>query len=440
VQLRFFEEFDGARNFFGQTVLLAAGEALDGARLQTALQEIWLHHDALRSNFSNAGGAWTQRIPEAVSSVPFCCVDCRTGDLPALTASLYAEMNLETGPLFRAVLCRIDAGERLLLVAHHLVIDGVSWRIVLEDLATAYLHSAPLPAKTTAFTNWSRSLRDPAIAAATRFSRPAVFSWPAVDENRGRSCRARECGVFSMKLSKALTAELLESAHRAYSTEANDLLLTALARAACLQSERMSTAILLEGHGREPLNPAIDVSRTVGWFTALYPVLLDLENTEDPGRHIKLVKEALRAIPHKGLGYGIARYIERDPRLKADPGLVFNYLGQFGGDSESGLFRRASEDTGPMADPDASFPHDVEINALASGGILEFHFSYNPNRSGKEAVAALADSFLRELETLAEHTRERSRTELTPSDTDYDGFCLDEMESFLDQLSAAKGN
>jgi non-ribosomal peptide synthase protein (TIGR01720 family) len=330
--------------------------------------------------------------------------------------------------------------ERLLLTAHHLVIDGVSWRILLEDLETAYKQSESgepirLPAKSTPFRVWSTHLHRE--AAHARYSPDWADAVYPLDQE-APACPAGECKAHPIQLSRGLSTDILERCHEAYGTEVNDILLAALARALQRHTKRSTVAVLLESHGREslPPHPPLDLTRTIGWFTAIYPVRLDLGDTTDPGRHIKLIKETLRAIPNKGIGYGVRRYLTHTPPAAPEPRVVFNYLGQFGGPAGPSLFTKAPEDTGPMADPNATFPHDLEINGAAFDGRLEFTFSYNPQRFPQTAIPTLANAFTEELERLTSHALGREATELTPSDIDYTGFNMDEMELFLNNLPA----
>jgi len=398
-QARFFSTFDGDPGWFNQTVLLQSAEPLDPQALRRALDAIYTHHDLLRARFPGR----RQQIDPPGAPAPF-----RIAEGP-YNPQQPPRFDLENGPLFQAVL----HPDRLLLAAHHLVIDGVSWRILLEDLETAY-RGATLPAKTTPFRAWAASL--PPVAEAA----------PIPQDPDPNPTRAADCLTHTISLSRSRTTDVLEPCHEAYGTEGNDILLTALARAWQRHSGDSTIDVLLESHGRQTHNPAHDLSRTIGWFTAMDPVRLDLGTTADPGRHIKLVKETLRETLRARPAAGFT----------PAPRVVFNYLGQFGGPSGPALFTRAPEDPGPMADPNATFPHDLEINGAAYDGHLEFTFSFHPRRLTASTAARLADAFVEELERLTTHAIGRGTTELTPSDIDYNGFNMDEMDLFLNNLPA----
>jgi bacitracin synthase 1 len=434
IQLRFFQEFDGALHHFNQSVLLQSPGTMCVETLQKALNAVYDHHDMLRATYARKDGEWVQRVADTGEPAPLDVVDVEEATAHANAAQ--GTLNLENGPLFRAILYRTPRGERLFLFAHHLVIDAVSWRIVLEDLESAYRQASngsrvQLPAKTASFRRWVEHLQSLATTKETLSE-----DWPSATRGSDAGIRAAECASVSREVPVGLTADVLFGCHKAYGTDANDVLLAALARAMRLRTGNAATAVLLEGHGRGATKDEPDVSRTVGWFTTVYPVVLDLGASVDIERNVKVVKEALRRVPRKGLGYGLRRYLAPpEHRISGpEPSIVFNYLGQFGASGDSPLFSRAVEDTGPMSDPNARFLHDIEINALATDGRLRFHFSYNPEKYTEGEMNLLTDCYLEELKTLAGHMCSRLERELTPSDVDYKGFNLDEMDSFLNNL------
>ena len=267
----------------------------------------------------------------------------------ALFADAQRSLDLEEGPLMRALLVDGPEGQQRLFIAiHHLVVDGVSWRVLLDDLQTVYRQldaqqSVKLPAKTSAFKDWaarlqayagSESLREELSWWQSQLAGPSA-ELPCDRPEGGR--QNRHAQTVSVRLDSERTRQLLQQAPSAYRTQVNDLLLTALARVLCRWSGHESALIQLEGHGREALFDEIDLTRTVGWFTSAYPLRLTPPNIEEAagqGASIKAIKEQLRAVPHKGLGYGVLRYLADDLSRQAMAALpvapiTFNYLGQF---------------------------------------------------------------------------------------------------------------
>ena len=247
----------------------------------------------------------------------------------SVAADTQAGLDLGNGPLLRAVLFHLGAGQadRLLLVIHHLVVDGVSWRVLLEDLLTAYEQLArrqpvQLPPKTTSWQYWAQRLSEHARSEALRQELPywldearrQVPPLPVDQVEGDSSAGAAETVVVT--LGEEQTRALLQEVPAVYRTHINDVLLTALAQAYARWSGQGALLVDLEGHGREELFDDVDLSRTVGWFTTLYPVLLQVPPGSGPGQALQAVKEQLRAVPNRGIGYGLLRYLSGDEELR----------------------------------------------------------------------------------------------------------------------------
>ncbi|WP_284368788.1 condensation domain-containing protein, partial [Pseudomonas putida] len=357
----FFGEAIAERHHWNQSLLLKTGQALDADRLARALHSLRGHHDALRLRYrQQADGHWQAEFG-ALNEQPTLLWAEAVADADALQAlceRAQRSLDLESGVLLRAVLATLaDGSQRLLLAIHHLVVDGVSWRILLEDLQSAYDGQA-LPAKTSSTQAWAERLQGHAQSAALQAElgywrdelQGASAELPC--DNPGGSLQGIHLGTAQTRLDAKRTRQLLQQAPAAYRTQVNDLLLTALARVIARWSGRDEVLVQLEGHGREALFDDVDLTRTVGWFTSMFPVKLTAQASLDGS--IKGIKEQLRAIPDKGLGFGALRYLGDTQAREALAGLpvpriTFNYLGQFDasfGDGEQGLFVPASEHGG----------------------------------------------------------------------------------------------
>ncbi|WP_370937945.1 non-ribosomal peptide synthase/polyketide synthase [Amycolatopsis sp. cg13] len=364
---------------FDQRVVLEFAEDVDEPALRRALQVVWEHHDALRLRFD-----------EAQHSDPAGPVELLVGE---------PEFDLKRGPLLNAVL----DGRRLLLAAHHLVIDGVSWRILLEDLETAY-RGEDLEPKTTSFLAWSRRLAEHAEAGGFDDELAHWKSLPPVRQSDpGVITDTREVAV---RLTAEETRALLQDVPEVYRTHVNDVLLAALGRV--LRDWTGEIPVIdLEGHGREDLFEGIDLSRTVGWFTTMFPVALDVP--DDWGRALKAVKEQLRAVPRRGIGYGALRYLTGTaPAI--DPQVSFNYLGQFS-TPENGLFRVGSLDAD--VDPDAPRTHVLDVVGRVEAGVLELTWSH---ATVGDTAESLAEQMLVALREIIAHCAEPNAGGRTPSD------------------------
>ncbi|MEM9291569.1 MAG: amino acid adenylation domain-containing protein [Acidobacteriota bacterium] len=451
------ENFD----HFNQSLMLAVAQDLVPVALETALGALIAHHDALRLRLerqpSASGGiSWEQRILplESPPAAPLITIDLseiaprrRAAELEDIAEATQRSLRVERGPMLRMVYATAPREQyrRLLLVIHHLVVDGISWRILLEDLQRAYeavvAGRAPeLPAKTTSFPRWSHLLQE---LAERPESRTEASYWRAqqrvaaelrlpVDESAepGENTVASLASTTAV-LSPESTELLLQQAPAAYRTEINDLLLTALALAMAGWTGEPRCWIELESHGRqEDLFEGVDLSRTVGWFTYLYPVLLDLSSTlssretgaggtegVDLRAAVLAVKAQLRAVPRRGVGYGLLRYLL--PLLResvSEPGrevaaaaaprpqLLFNYLGRL--DSalpQDSPFLGAPESAGSTRAESFSRAHLLEIDSFVTGGRLHVTVRYSAAFHRSASVKALAASMVERLEELTEH-------------------------------------
>ncbi|WP_256376925.1 non-ribosomal peptide synthetase [Nitrosospira multiformis] len=427
IQAEFFAQEIPARHHWNQAALLESREHLDPAHLGQALEAVVRHHDALRFRFArNEGGQWQQfcgqqfwgqqPCGESISDDLLWVRKAATAaDLEALCNEAQRSLNLIEGPLLRAVLFDMDDGsQRLLLVIHHLVIDGVSWRILLEDLQNAYsqarnAQAIALPEKSGGYEVWIERLQ-----RYVHENTEELVYWrsltrvPAIlprDNPEGASFVRLQCDAV-LKLGKAQTRALLKEAPAAYRTHVNDLLLTALGSALCWWSGHKAILIDLEGHGREDLYDT-DLSQTVGWFTTLYPVMLDPSGDLD--QRIKRIKENLRKIPNKGLGYGLFKYHGTPEQREflaslPKPEVVFNYLGQLDASfDESALWTLAAESIGDLTDENAPLSHDISINGHVYEGELCLTVSYSDARYHRATIEAFMNVYQAELETLIVH-------------------------------------
>ena len=423
VQHSFFAQPIPARHHWNQSLLLVPGEVLEPARLEAALARLIQHHDALRLRFVQQAGGWQQSHAAYVSEpLLWQCQASTDAELAALCDEAQRSLDLAQGPLLRAALVSMaDRSQRVLLVIHHLVVDGVSWRILLEDLQQAYREQV-LPAKTSAYQRWAQQLHRHAQTVEEQLP-----YWQAQSIDAELPCDHPEGGLqnrLGAKLETRLDVEhtrrLLQDAPAAYRTQVNDLLLTALARVISRWSEQSAALIQLEGHGREDLFDDIDLSRTVGWFTSLYPVRLHAEG-ELP-EAIKAVKEQLRAVPDKGLGYGLLRYLgaphaqESLANLTA-PRITFNYLGQFDRQfNESALFVPASQGSGQAQDPEAPLANWLTLEGQVYGGELSLQWGFSREMFEAATVQGLADEYAAELRALIEHCCATPAGQVSPSD------------------------
>jgi len=428
IQQAFFARKPAEPWHFNQALLLTVPADINLAALQLALAAILEHHDALRLRFQKTNEGWQQWYAPPESELPF-----HSEDLTALTveqqsrlltehANVWqASFNLEQGPLVRLVLFQLGVEARLLWCIHHLVVDGVSWRILLEDLHTAYhqaLADQPrrLPEKTSAFKTWAEQLEK--WRKSDSFARDAEY-WhslpPAtdlpVDNPLGRN-RHRSAAQYTIHLSENTTQRLLTETPAAYRTQINDLLLTALMLTLRKWNGQTQHLIDLESHGRTDLFDELDLSRTVGWFTSLHTLSLTLPTNTDLGQALKAIKEQLRQVPHDGVGYGVLRYLCQESLPQGQ--IVFNYLGQFDQSLSDSTWHLAADDSGQAVSLQGEREHLIEINGQTVDGRLSLTWTYSDEQYQAETIQWLADHYQQQLQLVIEHCA--THFGYTPSD------------------------
>ncbi|WJM95380.1 non-ribosomal peptide synthase/polyketide synthase [Pseudomonas defluvii] len=433
IQAWFFEQPIPQRHHWNQSVLLKAAQPLDSQALNRALQALVAHHDALRLSWQQQGSSWVQhhRAPNE-QGVLWEREAASAAEITAHCDEAQASLNLQNGPLLRAVHIRLaDGTARLLLVVHHLVVDGVSWRILLEDLQQAYA-GLPLPAKTSAYKHWAEQME---AFAHGEVLQTEVAYWQ--QQLAGPMDQFPEDGTpgggiesLTLTLDKARTAQLLKTANTAYRTRIDELLLTALARTLCAWSGQPSVLIDLEGHGREALFADLDLTRTVGWFTSLYPQRL--MRFEGIGENLKAIKEALRQVPSKGVGYGALRYLAGASQLAELPAaqVTFNYLGQLDASfAAQGLFVLAAESCGQVQSAQAPSLKRLEINAQVHGAELSLNWRFDTTQHSVASVQALLDGYAEALHAVLEHCLSAEAGGVTPSDFPLTRLSQEQLDS-----------
>ncbi|AIR91418.1 non-ribosomal peptide synthase/polyketide synthase [Pseudomonas cremoricolorata] len=435
IQQWFFDSDVPAPQHWNQALLLGVREPLQAAALEQALHALVLHHDSLRLRFSAAAGRWQAHYADPVEqrehSLLWTASVADLDDCQALYSDVQRSLDLAQGPLLRGLLVSDASGaQRLLLAIHHLVVDGVSWRVLLEDLQALYRgHS--LNAKTHAMGDWaarlahyasSDSLRDEAGWWQRELS--TVSRELPCDHPQGGNLQ-RHARSLSCELGVEHTRQLLQQAPAAYRTQVNDLLLTALARTLCQWSGSDEVLVQLEGHGREGLFDDIDLTRSVGWFTNAYPLRLSpLPGNDAAARSesLKRIKEHLRQVPHKGLGFGVLRYLAEPStreRMAALPQarITFNYLGQFDQQfDDAALWQPVDGPSGLAHDLDAPLPNWLSVDGQVYGGALQLRWTFSAERYDQATIAELAAAYRSELLALIEHCLTPGNGSFTPSD------------------------
>ncbi|MGD2088937.1 MAG: non-ribosomal peptide synthase/polyketide synthase [Candidatus Aminicenantes bacterium] len=477
IQQWFFEKNNAHWHHFNQAVMLYREEGFDENIVRRVFTQLIRHHDALRMVYQLNHETPPAQKP-SVLQINRSIAEISEGKLLDLERfdfketgednlekeiqqeanSIQKSIDLEKGPLVKLGLFKTAAGDHLLMVIHHLVVDGISWRILLEDFALGYQQAMnneilKFPPKTDSFKQWSHQLKkyaqSPELLSELeywqRMEKTAIPPLPKDFEISPQEKKIKNNRTLRLTLTAEQTRQLLKNVNRAYSTGINDILLAALGLAVMNWAETDRVFINLEGHGREELTEDMDISRTVGWFTSQYPVLLEMSPPGGLSDVIKHVKETLRHIPNKGIGYGILKYLT--PAGKKDrfaptqiPEISFNYLGEFNsiGHHQEDIFQVSAMRTGHQISPEFEQTHAIDINGIITQSRLALSFSYNKHQYKQPTIKKLLDCFKVNLLTIISHCVQKERKELTPSDLTYPHLSIDQLEALTHQLGDIK--
>jgi fengycin family lipopeptide synthetase B len=421
IQRWFFSQDFTEPHRWDQAVVVDLVTRLDPDLLNAAMQAVVAHHDVLRSRFLRGDDGWTQVVGSvaeaAVHTVP---IHSASGDhLDQAIAMAQQSIDITSGPLVAAVLLNCDGvgTSRLLLAVHHLVVDGVSMRILIEDLDTAYRSlrdgaAVSLPRRSSSFRSWSRELRRFSESDELAEQLPYWTSDFSQDGLMGgcglpaESNLQRDCEVLSIELDAPLSEKILRDIprHGAFSVEC--LLIAGLAVA--WQRERGVTTLELdlEGHGREPISAAIDISRTVGWFTSIYPVRLAVANGGELAAALTSVAGALDDVPSRGVGYGVLRYLSsRGAELsrQGSRSISFNYLGSFAGPTDEFCVLGAPAQLPMVLKSERSQrPYVLEVAAADVDGRVVIKWEYAPGVMRRDMASALFARYIAAIGELVE--------------------------------------
>ncbi|WP_051541402.1 non-ribosomal peptide synthetase [Caldalkalibacillus mannanilyticus] len=452
IQSWFFERNWADSHYFNQATMLYKKEGFTEAALRKVLQKIVEHHDALRTVFRQQDHSiqpWIRGIDEeelfTLEVFDFRQVaDCAKA-IEDQATKIQSSIHLNEGPLMKVGLFHCEDGDHLLIAIHHLVIDGISWRILFEDIQMGYeqaIHGEEirLPLKTDSYLKWAEDL---SVYAENKLMEKEADYWRQIAQLKTDSlpreqvqdqALIRDRESLHVQWSQEETELLLKQVPQAYNTEINDILLVALAKALHKWSGLERFKIHMEGHGREEILENIDITRTVGWFTSLYPVVLEVEPDKQLSYQIKKVKENLRHIPHKGIGYGVWKYLSsysQEVDFQDEAEICFNYLGQFDQELESNELSPYS--SGAQRSSQQKQTYVLDINGMISEGALLFDISYNGKEYNQENMTQLATCFKESLQEIIAHCSAKDRTELTPSDVLLQEVTLEELDEIVAQ-------
>ncbi|WP_432403720.1 amino acid adenylation domain-containing protein [Wukongibacter sp. M2B1] len=456
IQKWFYEEEIEERHHWNQGVMLYRRNGFRKDIVEKVFNELIKHHDVLRMTYKKEGEEVTQvnrsHEDNLLKLQSFEVMEEEYKEIIEKKAShIQGSIDLERGPLVKLALFETKKGDYLLIAIHHLIIDGVSWRIVLEDFSLGYKQledgaAIELPLKTTSFKEWSDELYKYAdskvilkeIEYWKELEKEEIERIPRdvqIKEDRMKDGETRE-GV----LTKEETKKLLNEVHSAYNTEINDILLTALKLTLKKWTGAERSLVELEGHGREEIIEGVDITRTVGWFTTAYPLVMDMKECKEIGQALKATKETLRRVPNKGIGYGILKYISKKESIegiefKLRPEISFNYLGQFDSDINTELFKKADISTGDLVSPNSKRFYRLQILGMIEEGTLKLYINYNKHEYREATILQLLRDYMDNLREIIKHCIDKDETEMTASDFSSSAVNEQEMDIVFNKLN-----
>ncbi len=462
IQEWFFAQQHASPNHWNQSVVIKVGEPLQLDILHQSLELLESHHDALRMTFSldNQQQAWTQTCRDSGTEVQLTIRDLshvQDADIQATVTSelnqIQSSLDIEAGPLWHSLYMRMGSTrpDLLAIVIHHLVVDSVSWRIVMEDLENIYMKLASqqkvrLPLKTTSYLKWSERLAD---YASHNIPEQVEQYWTHVSEqikwhefqlkldDAQGSNQVVDTAVVLRTLKVEPTTVLREEVTRQLHVQVNEVLFAAFASTLANWSASDHVWIHLEGHGREEIAEDLNLNRTIGWFTSMYPVYVNLSGVHQVDGLIKHVQEQLLRIPNKGMDYGILRYLKHHPVLTQNavaPIASFNYLGQYQTSGKYSGFEETEEYTSLDWGSDNERGHLIDVVCWISGGELHLKWMYSSRQFSQSSVERAADYFnevIQEAVALVQHTGMVNKLSQVLQDNQLSEF---ELESIANEL------
>lgn len=358
----------------------------------------------------------------------------------SICTKIHKSMNLKEGPLVKLGVFKDLQYTHIMICVHHLVIDGVSWRILLDDFDYIYEKRAAgekneVRTKTASYRDWVEALESYGnsfdIESQIKYWNQIVENIEVIVPNQDAYFEESIIDTISVSLDRDRTAWLRMDTQKAYNTEMNEILLAGLVGAVSKVTDKNKISISMEGHGREELNIPMQIDRTVGWFTNIYPLTFDTF-AGNISQTIIHTKETIRKVPKKGIGYGIIKYMRKELIEHECPTLCFNYLGDFDAERMNHNIFVSSEYTcGRSISEHNRLSNDISINCFISDGTLIVDFSYDKKLYKEEFIFELAKNYLDYLDDIIMHCSEVEGTVYSGSDFGDTNLDSDELDEIL---------
>lgn len=443
IQKMFFNFNSKDLNHFNQFVIINTENEIDANILEKVMIKISCHHDALRIRFKKGKqinlGENTENFKIIKKTVS------ETGDLNLDNFIRYMQtlIDIKNGPLIILGITCMEKTYKLIISIHHLIIDGISWRILLEDIFNLYKsieknNDILLPKKTTSLMEWSNFLYN--YSSSDKLINEFQY-WKNILNSaninlirKNKNTNKLDIQKLSFSLSKNDTKYLVSGIHKSFNTKINDILLTSLCYTVFNALNVDKILINLEGHGREQLDNNINISRTIGWFTTTFPVLLSIENGKGYSYNIKKIKEELRKIPNNGVGYGILKYLTSEKLIDKTifnliPEISFNFLGSMdntGFDIESISLSKKTEEL---------FFYPININSIINNNFFTLYIEYDNNFIKTDKIKDFIKTYNNVLLDIIKHCKTIKTINKTPTDYGDNELTINELDNIKNMIN-----
>lgn len=452
IQEYFFSNHIIHKNHFNQSIVISKEGFLDEKMVTEMFFKIQNTHDSLKTVYKNVNGIIQPEILSGdlpLSLLKFDCVGCENTEeyIKEKSNIIQQGIDLGKGPMMKIGLFHLHKETRILIVIHHLAIDTVSWRILMEDMGMLYeqymnKEKLEIISEETSYGLWAKKLKD--YANSEEFSKQIDYwnSKPLIhpiklDINNSEQSGVLDSRSISFSLSKETTHHLKTKVNNAFGTNINDILITGLCLGLNKTFKMQKIAIAMEGHGREDIFKELNLSRTTGWFTSLFPIFIDVEESNDLSDHIKNVKENLHKIPNKGIGYGILNFLTTPEKKDNNsttvlPEIFFNYLGQFGEDISNLPFKVSYENMGDLLNYNEKRQFKLGFTGIIIKDRLEISATFSKKEFSDSVINNLIQNFNVSLNNIINFCLNKDDREYSPSDFTYKEISQNELDSLFD--------
>ncbi|RZK13105.1 MAG: hypothetical protein EOO46_00570 [Flavobacterium sp.] len=451
IQHWFFEEHKSAPHHWNQAMMFVVPENINPALFQKSIDYLIEYHDALRLGFQKTDEGWNAFVAKPAEGSVFTLIDLMSYSQDEIDSiieerskELQSNLDLSKAGLFHALFfkCRQGNRNKLLLIAHHLLVDNISWQILVSDLESICQQLSrggeiALLSKTTSYHQWGNHLIE--LSTAGEFDDEIEF-WKRqtclesipTDLHSALPVYEKSIKTIVLQIDSAATENLLRKSNETYHTKTEELLISALMLSFEKWAKTMSICLGLERHGRK--YGKLDLSNTVGWFTTYFPVSLKIEDGTNFKSSIISIKEKLRSIPNEGIGYGVLRYLKKVEGLTQMPPVIFNFLGNRK-PFDSDVLDKGEFVSKGVRSVESERYHLLEINAYVEEGQLNLHFSYSEQVHKQETVQNLVELYKITLHQVIEHCSMLESSEYSPSDFPEAELNQDDLDNLLNQLN-----